>query len=205
MEKKTKPKSQKVKPEPKAEDPGSTKSALEKLTDKQRLWVEYYLGRAHWNASEAARLAGYADPGQAGWENKKKQEIQAAISERVALIAMSADEVLIRLAEHARGSFKPFLVEGNEGELWPDLTTQEAQENLHLLKKIKPKRRTGGRDEDRWTEDEIELELHDPQAALVHLGRHHKLFTDKTEQSGTITIKTAAELSDDELADIATE
>lgn len=167
--------------------------------------MEYYLGRAHWNATEAARLAGYSDPEQSGWENKKKQEIQAAISERVAAVAMTADEVLIRLAEHARGSFKPFVTEGMDGELWPDLTTQAAQDNLHLLKKIKPKKRVGGSKEDPWTETEIELEIHDPQAALVHLGRHHKLFTDKIEQSGNLTIRTAADLSDDELAEIAAE
>jgi hypothetical protein len=34
------------------------------------------------------------------------------------------------------------------------------------------------------TEVDVELELYDAQAALVHIGRHHKLFTDKSELTG---------------------
>jgi hypothetical protein len=65
-----------------------------------------------------------------------------------------------------------------------DLSTQEADEHFHLLKKLKRKDRSGGQGKDAWTETEIEFEIHDPQAALVHLGRHHKLFTDGVEVSG---------------------
>ncbi len=56
---------------------------------------------------------------------------------------MAADDVLMRLAEYARGTIKPLLRE-QDGELWPDLTSDEAQANLHLLKKIKPKKRQNG-------------------------------------------------------------
>ena len=168
-------------PSNETEDALGSTEAKPKLTDKQRLFVEFYMGQARWNATEAARLAGYSDPEVSGWENKQKPAIQKAISRRIETVAMGADEVLLRLAEPARASFKPFLVEGSTGELWPDLTTEAAQANLHLLKKIKPKKRVGGPVEDQWVETEVELELHDAQAALVHLGRHHKLFTDKQE------------------------
>jgi phage terminase small subunit len=57
-----------------------------KLTEKQRRFVEAYMGQARGNATEAARLAGYkgSDPtlGQVGNENLKKPEIIKAIQER---------------------------------------------------------------------------------------------------------------------------
>ena len=150
------------------------------MTNKQNIFIEYYLGVSRFNATDAARRAGYACPKEEGYRLKRRSDIAALLSERITELCMGADEVLARLAEHARGSLGSFLSEVN-GELWPDLTTDEARQNLHLLKKIKPKKRVGGPADDQWTETEIELELHDPQAALVHIGRHHKLFTDKME------------------------
>ena len=75
---------------------------MENLTDKQQLFVEHYL--ACWNATKAARLAGYSDAtaGVIGSENLKKPNIQAYITERLASAAMGANEVLARLTVHAR-------------------------------------------------------------------------------------------------------
>jgi len=50
-----------------------------KLTDKEKLFVKAYVGEARLNASRAARIAGYKDPEQSGWINKRKVEIRAAI------------------------------------------------------------------------------------------------------------------------------
>jgi phage terminase small subunit len=167
------------------------------MTNKQEIFTQAYLGVSRFNATDAARRAGYACPKEEGYRLKRRPDIAAVISERMADLCMEANEVLARLAEHARGSLQPFLREVN-GELWPDLTTDEAQQHLHLLKKIKPKKRVGGSLDDQWTETEIELELHDPQAALVHIGRHHKLFTDRLEQN-------LSKLSDAELRAIIAE
>ena len=49
------------------------------LTYKQRLFVSAYLGEANGNATEAARIAGYADPGIRGHELVKNSKIRAAI------------------------------------------------------------------------------------------------------------------------------
>lgn len=158
---------------------------MPKLTDKQRMFVESYL--QCWNATEAARRAGYEGDANVlavtGHDNLRNPKISEFVSMRISEAAMSADEVLKRLARYARGSLKPFMTQGGD-TLWPDLGTSEALENIDLLKKIKPKRRTGGRDENQWTEDEIELELHDPMRALELIGKHHKLFTEKTEVTG---------------------
>ncbi len=155
------------------------------LTLKQLKFVDAYLGKANGNATEAARIAGYAVPRQQGHENLTKPDISAEIARRYAERCPSPDEVLARLGDHARGSLEPFVSQSGD-RVCVDITTEAAASKLHLVKKLKTKERSGGRGDDRWTETETEIELHDPQAALVHLGRHYKLFTDKTEQAVTI-------------------
>lgn len=158
---------------------------LPKLTNKQRVFVEEYL--QCWNATEAARKAGYTGEPETirvtACENLTKPNIAAYIDKRISEKAMSADEVLLRLGQVARGSLKPF-VKSRDDDIWPDLTTEEAQDNFYLLKKIKPKRRVGGKPGDEWVETEVEIEIHDPIKALELIGRNLKLFTDKTELTG---------------------
>jgi len=58
-----------------------------KLTEKQRRFVEAYMGDARGNSTEAARLAGYKGNSQTlaavGTENLRKPSIAIAIKERV--------------------------------------------------------------------------------------------------------------------------
>jgi hypothetical protein len=56
------------------------------LTPKQAVFVAAYLGEANRNATEAARIAGYANPGQRGHELVKKREIQDAINDQLSII-----------------------------------------------------------------------------------------------------------------------
>jgi phage terminase small subunit len=155
-----------------------------RLTDKQRVFIEHYL--ATWNATRAAEAAGYKDPEQAGYENKKKQEIQDAIRERLAEKTMSADEVLARLTEHARGSLAPFL--RFEKGLKPgfDFNQESARANLHLIKRYSIGK--GGA---------VTIELYDAQAALTTLAKHHGLLVDKGELNGSLTIRIVDESTDD--------
>ena len=155
------------------------------MTGKQRLFVEFYCGEARGNASEAARLAGYSDVAHDGYRLKKHKEVWAAIEAALKERTLSGEEVLERLTQHANASIAPFIYSRGD-VVMIDLSREEAQEKLHLLKKVKTKRKTGG-DFDKgtnWEEITTEIELHDPQAALVHLGRHHRLFIDRHEMSG---------------------
>lgn len=79
------------------------------LTYKMRLFVSAYLGQAHGNATEAARVAGYHHPSQLGHQLLQKTSIQAAIDRRVESAAMSADEVLARMGEQAQSDLGHFL------------------------------------------------------------------------------------------------
>jgi len=142
------------------------------LTNKQQVFVNQYL--TCWNASEAARIAEYAHPGSQGHRLLNNVEIAEEIKRRVDEMAMSADEVLIRLSEHARASIADF-VEFKPGINEPYLNMKQAAEQgkLGAVKKFKYD-----------SNGHPEIELHDAQAALVQLGRVHGLFTDKQEVTG---------------------
>lgn len=174
----------------------------DELTDKQRLFIEEYL--TCWNATEAARRTHYANPNKRGPENVVKRGIREEIARRLAEKAMPADEVLARLSEHARIDADDFLfigeeevtltstvisetVEGEEPRrvrtvlktetaMRPivrlDLRRARERGKLHLIKEIKDGK------------DGLTVKLHDAQAALVHLGKHHGLFLERQELSG---------------------
>lgn len=151
--------------------------AGEGLTAKQRLFVEHFLGRANSNATQAAILAGYPERSAAsvGWENLRKPEIAAAISARYAEAALPANETLARLGEQARNEASRFF-DVSDGRGYVDLQGLKDAGLMHLVKGIKN------------TEHGQEILFYDAQAALVQIGRHHKLFTDKTEHGGEIGI-----------------
>jgi phage terminase small subunit len=154
------------------------------LSNKQRVFVEEYL--RCWNATEAALRAGYS-PKTAysiGSENLKKPEIEAAIQARIEELKVSADEVLLRLADHARGDMRDFI---DPETLTVNFKSAADKGKMQLVKKVKVvTRKEPNEDGTLDTIEAIEFELYDAQAALALLGKHHKLFTDKVEHSGEI-------------------
>lgn len=174
------------------------KSDEKQLTAKEKAFVIAYIGEAHFNAAEAARLAGYSErtAKQIGYENLTKPYIIQAIQPYI----MSAAEVKLRLSEHSTSSLKPFLVTRRHGQPEFDLSTEEAQEKLHLIKRVKIKNKSGGSGEKSWSEEETEIEVYDAQQALAHMARIHSLFTDRTEHSGSIEfVEQAAQSLDKKL------
>lgn len=166
------------------------KAAPNRETNKQKVFVERYT--MHWNAARAAREAGYSSKTayQIASENLRKPHIRAAIAEKLKDITMSADEVLARQSEIARGSLDHFVTVNEDGFAVLDFSG-DANEKLHLLKRIKTKRtrRTTGKGENAegWEDENIEIELHDPQRALEALGKYHNLYTEKDEDGNPIT------------------
>lgn len=165
------------------------------LTSKQEAFINEYLKCR--NAAEAARRAGYSiDTARSiGHENLTKPDILAEIQRRTKENAMEADEVLSRLADHARGSMEDFVKVNDKGQPLFDFVAAQEANKLHLIKKLKTKTRLiniGKPDEEESntkesdteslvTEVIVEFELYDGQAALVHLGKHHGLFSDKLD------------------------
>jgi len=145
------------------------------LNYRQQLFLEGYLKTG--NASDAARKAGYAHSQQSGARLLTNVVIQAKIKERVGVKAMEADEVLIRLAEQARMNISMFVrketftnADGYE-ESRLSLNWDAIEEHGYLVKSITA------------TAHGPKIELYDGQTALIHIGKHHKLFTEKQEIS----------------------
>lgn len=149
------------------------------LTNKQRVFIEEYL--KCWNASEAARRVGFKQPNMAGPRLILKDSIKAAIEVRIAEKAMSADEILQRLADMARGDMGDFL---DIGEMSYSLDLEKAKD-LGLTKLIKKvKERTIMNSNSKGEESEVhtlEVELYDAKDALRLLGQHKGLFTEKLD------------------------
>src|SRR5258705_3085836 len=78
-----------------------------KLNPQQRVFLESYLGC--WNATEAARKAGYRQPQSQGQRLLKNVEIQRRIQSRLKQFHLSTDMVLARLSEIACGNVADFL------------------------------------------------------------------------------------------------
>lgn len=164
---------------------------MAKLTNKQRLFVEFYLSNGL-NATDAARRAGYKGNdvtlAAVGWENLRKPQIKSQIDQRLREAAMGADEVLFRITQVAQGvdTVDVMTIE-YATETDPDGTTftrpilvadLDKIKSLGLGKMIRSIKQTRA--------GAIQIEWHDPQKALELLGRHHKLFTDQVEHSGSI-------------------
>jgi phage terminase small subunit len=141
------------------------------MRTRQKLFVEEYL--RCWNASEAARRAGYSPRSAAsiGWENLRKPEIRAEIERRIEQEVMSVNETLIRLAQQARAEYAEFI--RSDGSL--DLAGLQAQGKGHLIKSIK------------YTRYGIQVEFYNAQNALLQVARYHGLFKDKAETHTAVT------------------
>lgn len=169
------------------------------LTDKERLFVEQYF-ICGLNGTEAA-LAVYDTTDRhvaavMASDNLAKPDIRARVNERLEQFGLAANEVLARLAMHARGTMEDF-IDPDSGAI--DMKAAKKARQLHLVKKYRTKYTTFT-DKDGGESDtlETEVELYDAQAALVHIGKHLNLF--QVDQNININL---TQLSDEELRQVA--
>lgn len=143
------------------------------LTDKQRIFVDEYL--KCWNATEAARRAKYEGNhvtlAAVGYENLRKPHIKEIIDQRLKESAMSADEVLMRLAMQARSNIADFAHVETSADL------RALNGDALVIKKFKKFISRSG-------DETIELELYDSQSALQLIGKHLSLFNERVEHTG---------------------
>jgi phage terminase small subunit len=158
------------------------------LSPKHRIFCEEYL--RGWNATDAYQVAYPKTNRDAARASAARlladASIAAEIQQRINERAMSAHEVLDRLAEHARADYADFIVVNEAGEIVLDM--DKAQGKTHLIKRVTSRRTIRTLKDAEIDETTISIELHDAQAALVQLGKHHKLFTDNVQHSGEVTI-----------------
>ena len=148
------------------------------LTLKQAKFVLYYVGKANGNASEAARRAGYSSPEIQGRQQLRKTIVLDEIARRLEGLAISANEILTRLTDHATSSVDDFIKDDEEMGFKLDLARARKLGRMHCVKKIKHNKYG------------VELELYDSQAAMDKLGKYHGLWRDTsnlTEEPDGVT------------------
>lgn len=164
----------------------------QRLRQKQKVFIEHYL--TTWNATEAARRAGYTRGGsQIGAMLMSKLSIQSAIAQRLRELHASANETIALVTTIARGPMVYFL--SDTGEI--DLTSEQALKHKHLLKTVKTKV------DERYTKDgerivtrSIEIQTRDADAMLTLLAKHHSLLGDTSpiiNQNNTLVVTNALE------------
>ena len=92
---------------------------------------------------------------------------------------MTAGEALQRLTDWARGSMAPFVRIDADGHLVVDLSTKEAQDNLHLIKDlevVQTERRVGKRTT--LVSTHAKIRLHDAKDAVAKLAQVRGLLKD---------------------------
>lgn len=139
----------------------------EGLTHKQRAFVDAYVGKAHGNATEAARLADYSEKTaySIGCENLRKPEVREAIKERLRELTIGPEDILYRLTLQATANILDVLTpEGTLPESLAHLTRDQAAS----IKKFRVRKTKDTTD--------VSIELHDSQTALLALAKRWGLL-----------------------------
>lgn len=169
-------------------------SSCRKLTTKQRLFVFEYL--IDLNATKAAERAGYSrkTARSIGQENLTKPDILAEIAEqqsrRLQRLGITADAVLEEIAKIAFSNMLDYVSITPTGEARVDLSklTREQAAAISEITVEEFMERTGEGDSGLEKVKRTKFKLADKRAALVDLGRHLKLFTEKVKVEGTLKL-----------------
>jgi phage terminase small subunit len=136
------------------------------FTDKERLFVAYYLLSR--NQRIAADRAGYTPENarQQGWEMYHRPHINAVIKKFLSLHVISAEETLANMSHFASANIAEMIKVTPGGDFTLDLHSDpaEAYNQLSVVKKIKHGMYG------------VELELHDPLKANEIMMKHHGLL-----------------------------
>jgi len=156
-----------------------------KFTDKENRFIEEYC--IDFNAARAAKAAGYSEKTARfiGYENLTKPNIRAAIDKRLEQLSMSAAEATKRLTDWGRGSIEPFTRKDEEQGIVVDLSNEEAEKNLHLIKKIKQTKKVLFNQDQipAGTEYYTEIELHDAKDAVIQIAKIRQMFIQKIDHT----------------------
>lgn len=179
---------------------------MSKFTGKQAAFIDYYLMCL--DGTEAASRAKYKGNrvtlAAVAYENLRKPHIAAEIKRRLEDRTMKAEEVLYRLDQQARADVGDFFKIVEEWTFYP-LPTYDILDAERIIDKSDPDNpeerisyfvRRVAIDTDKLVDPRyshllhkvsdtarggLQLELYDKQKALVQLGKHYALFTDKVK------------------------
>lgn len=146
------------------------------LTNKQRAFIEEYL--VDFNGTRAAERAGYGgdDITLAVTASRllKTDKVAKKIAARFAAKIMTADEVLSRLSGMARADISEFVTDTGA------IDWDAVRKRGYLVKKIA-----------HYKGKQSVIELHDAQTALQLVGKHLRLFVERTENIDLTSLSVA--------------
>jgi phage terminase small subunit len=165
------------------------------LYTKQGLFVREYL--IDLNATKAAERAGYSkrtaySQGQRLLQHAAvRDEIQSLMDKRATKLAITAERVLAELALIGFANMLDYIGVTENGDARVDLSklTREQAAAIQEVTVEEFTERTGengGRKPAFANGHRTKFKLSDKRAALVDLGRHLKLFTDKVQLDGEL-------------------
>ena len=143
------------------------------LTDKQRAFVLAYV--QCWNASEAARQAGYSHEtaGSIGHENLKKPEIRVAIDRYLQDMGLTADRILAEQMALGFANADDYLIVEEGGATQARAFNELTRSQKAAIKKIREKQTIKENpDGSMFVDRTLEYELFDKQRALDTLAKH---------------------------------
>lgn len=143
------------------------------LTNKQRAFVEHYLGDAQWNATKAAQRAGYAHPQQQGSRLLSNVVVKQHITDRLHAMGAATEALRARWLDRVGVDISPFV--GKDGL---DVEALKAAGFGFLIKGV------------RKTKDATTILLRDPDVAEDRLARHLGMFPTRLDvkHDGTLTV-----------------
>lgn len=138
-------------------------ATLDKLTEKERLFVEHYLGDCNMSGGKSAVKAGYSFNARynTAYELLRKPEIAAYIQSYLEQHSIGRQEILKRLSDVARNVGSEYVL--RDGTI--DLETLLIDGYAHLIKEVR-----------RYKNGKIRVLFHDSAKALDSLARIHKLI-----------------------------
>lgn len=160
-----------------------------KLPGNQRQFVLEMIATDSFNATDAARNAGYKNPSQAANRLMKNKTVLKALGkhmrQREERTQCKADEVLQYL--HTALFFNPldYFVPGKNGWLLKDPEKELPKEIAQLIEKIDVSTTCFG---DGTSETRYTIETVSKSTALGYALKHHGLLTDKIESTTTVQI-----------------
>lgn len=160
------------------------------MTQKQAMFCCEYI--VDLNGTQAAIRAGYSakTANRIATENLSKPVIKAEIerlmSERKDRVEITADRVLAELAKIGFADMR-------DVASWGETVVDEDGKPIHGVKLVSSDKLTDSAaaaiSEIAETPAGLRIKLHDKRAALVDIGKHLGMFTEKVEHSGAIQVQ----------------
>lgn len=168
-------------------------------TPKQNRFAEEYI--IDLNATQAAIRAGYS-PNTANEQGARlltkvsvQTEIQSAIEARSRRTEITADKVLAELAKIAFANMQDYMTVNSDGSAYMDLSSL-TREQAAAIQELNCETYT---EQDGDTERPVKkarIKLTDKRGALVDVGKHLGMFTEKLQHEGTLEIVVRREPTD---------